>query len=368
VRGSDFFALLRELAFGGLVANKEVVKRTALLLFLLSHSPGQEVSLRSTSNLVLAPISVTDKEGKPVRGLEVQDLVVYDDSVPVRIRLEESVQPLSLAIVIQATRSSQIVLDKLRKEASLIGPLLTGDRGEAAVIAFADEVKVLQEFTGNADHVERVIRNLDAFGEGGSLIDSLEVSMRLLEQRRRERRRAILLVSEKHDRGSKENLEALVFLSQRSNATVYSLTFSPTKTGVAYAAPRYCDPNRKCRRCTCGNCAYHCDREKPEAVPSSQSGPMNLLALFGELKRGSQPDVPRVLSDLSGGAKWDFVRRQGIEEALQRIGADLHEQYLVTFPMSRREPGAYHRIRAEVKERPDLTVRTRAGYLEPAAE
>ncbi len=51
---------------------------------------------------------------------------------------------------------------------------------------------------------------------------------------------------------------------------------------------------------------------------------MNLLALFGELKRGSQPDVPKVLSDLSGGAKWDFVRRQGIEQALQRIGADLH--------------------------------------------
>ena len=344
------------------------MKRAALILLLLSRSPGQEISLRSTSNLVVAPISVTDKEGKPVRGLEVQNLVVYDDSVPLRIRLEESVQPLSLAIVIQATQSSQIVLDKLRKEASLIGPLLTGDRGEAAVIAFADEVKVLQEFTGNADRVERAVRNLDAFGEGGSLIDGLEVSMRLLERRKRERRRAVLLVSEKHDRGSKEALETLVSLAQRSNATVYSLRFSPTKTGFAYAAPSYCNPNRKCRRCTCGNCAYHCDREKPEAVPSSQSGPMNLLALFGELKRGSQPDVPKLLSDLSGGARWDFVRRQGIEQALQRIGADLHEQYLVTFPMSKRQPGAYHRIRAEVKERPDLIVRTRSGYLEPASE
>ncbi len=115
-----------------------------------------------------------------MRGLEVQDLVVYDDSVPVRIRLEESVQPLSLAIVIQATRSSQIALDKLRKEASLVGPLLTGDRGEAAVIAFADEVKVLREFTDDAYQVERAVRSLDAFGEGGSLIDSLEVSMRAI--------------------------------------------------------------------------------------------------------------------------------------------------------------------------------------------
>ena len=313
-------------------------------------------------------MSITDRAGEPVRGLAAQDLVVYDDTVPVRIRMEESIQPLSLAIVIQTTRSSQIVLDKLRKEASLIGPLLTGERGEAAVIAFAEEIKVLQEFTGNADKVERAIRNLDAFGEGGSLIDGLAVSMRLLQQRRQERRRAILLVSEKHDRGSKEKFEVLATLAERSNATIYALSFSPTRTGFAYRAPKYCDPKRKCRRCDCGNCAYHCDREIPDAVPSSQPGPMNLLALFGELKRGSQPDVPMALSTLSGGAKWDFVRRQGIEQALQRIGVDLHDQYLVTFPMSKTRPGSYHRIRAEVKGRPELTVRTRTGYFEYAAE
>jgi VWFA-related protein len=345
-----------------------LVKRVALFVLLLSALPAQDVSFRSTSRLVLTPISVTDREGNPVRGLEVQDLVVYDDSVPVRIRLEDSAQSLSLAIVIQATRSSQVVLDKLRKEASLIGPLLTGDRGEAAVIAFADQIKVLQEFTVNTDKVERAIQNLEAFGEGGSLIDSLTTSMRLLEKRKRERRRAILLISEKHDRGSKEKLETLVALADRSIATVYSLSFSPTKTAFAYKAPRYCDANRKCLRCTCGNCAYHCDRENLESIPSSQPGPMNLLALFEEWKRSSQQDVPLVLSKLSGGAKWDFARKHGLEQALLRIGSDLHGQYLVTFPMSKKQAGSYHKIRAEVKKHPELIVRTRMGYFEPAAE
>jgi VWFA-related protein len=346
----------------------DAVKKVALFVLLVSGLQAQDVSFRSTSRLVLAPISVTDRQGNPVRGLEVQDLVVYDDSVPVGIRLEDSAQPLSLAIVIQATRSSQIVLDKLRKEVSVIGPLLTGDRGEATVIAFANEVKLLHEFTRSADKIERAVQNLDAFGEGGSLIDSLTTSMRLLEKRRRERRRAILLISEKHDRGSKEKLEALVALAERSNATVYALTFSPTKTAFAYKAPKYCEVSRKCRRCTCGNCAYHCDRENPQSVPSSQSDSMNLLALFDEWKRSSQPDIPLMLSKLSGGAKWDFARKQGLEQALLRIAEDLHGQYLVTFPMSKKQAGPYHKIRAEVKGRPELIVRTRMGYFEPAVE
>jgi hypothetical protein len=74
---------------------------------------------------------------------------------------------------------------------------------------------------------------------------------------------------------------------------------------------------------------------------------MNLLALFDEWKRSSQPDVPLILSKLSGGANWDFARKQGLEQALLRIAEDLHGQYLVTFPMSKKQSGSYHRIRAE---------------------
>ena len=91
---------------------------------------------------------------------------------------------------------------------------------------------------------------------------------------------------------------------------------------------------------------------------------MSILALFGEAKRAAEPDLPRVLSSLSGGTSSMFLRKQALETALQRIGADLHEQYLLTFPMRHRQTGAFHRIRAEIKGRPDLIVRTRAGYVE----
>ncbi|HYP08554.1 MAG TPA: VWA domain-containing protein [Bryobacteraceae bacterium] len=344
--------------------------RIAVVALLTAVLIAQEKPLRTTTRLVVAPVSVTDRQGRPIESLNASDLVVYDNDVAVPAQVEDVLQPLSLAVVIQATGSAQSSLDKLRKETSLLGPLLIGDRGEAAVIAFAREVRVLQEFTGNVEKVESAIRELDAFGDGGSLVDAIATSMRMLERRPASRRRAILLISETHDRGSAESLEALVKMAERVNATLYALTFSPLKSKLANRAPVHCDyPERPCRRCTCGNCAKHCDRADPEKpVPSNIESSGGLLSIFVELKRKTQPDVPRALAALSGGATWEFLRKSGLEAALQRIGEDLHHHYTVTFPMARTQPGSFHKIRVEVRGRRNAVTRTRSGYYELADE
>jgi VWFA-related protein len=342
--------------------------RIVLLTLATAIVLAQEAPLRTTSRLVVAPLSVTDKQGRPVEALSAAELVVYDNDVAVHAQVEDVLQPLSLVVAIQATASAQSSLDKLRKEASLLGPLLVGDRGEAAVVAFADEVRVLQDFTGDIDKIEHAIRELDAFGGGGALIDGIATSLRMLEKRKPERRRAILLISERHDRGSNEELEAVVRLAERVNATLYALNFSPLKTMFANRAPKYCNPDRKCRKCSCGNCGLHCDRARPESIPSNTQSSGSLLSIFVELKRRTQPDVPKAFATLSGGTAGEFLRKQGIEEALQRIGEDLHHHYNVTFPMAKTQPGSFHKIRVEVRGRPDLSTRTRNGYYEIADE
>lgn len=343
--------------------------RTFPLLLATALLVAQDKPLRTTSRLVVAPVSVTDRQGRPVESLSTSDLVVYDNDVAVHAQMEDVLQPLSLVVAIQATGSAQSSLDKLRKETALLGPLLIGDRGEAAVVAFAHEVRVLQEFTGNVDKVESAIRELDAFGDGGSLIDAIATSLRMLEKRRPERRRAILLISETHDRGSTESLETLVRLAEGVNATLYGLTFSPFRTKFANRAPKHCDyPDRRCRKCSCGNCAMHCDRERPSEVPSNTQSRGSLLSIFSELKRKTQPDIPKALAALSGGSTSEFLRKQGLEAALQRIGEDLHHHYVVTFPMAKKQPGSFHTIHMAVRGRPDLVTRTRSGYYELADE
>ena len=353
----------------GLTHAKPVFSMRPILSFLtLAVVLAQDATVRSTARLVVAPLSVTGRSGRPVEGLRGRDVVVFDNDVPVQSQLEESIQPLSLVIVAQATATAQPALDKLRKEVSLIGPLILGDRGESAVVAFGAEVRIVQEFTSDIDLVERSIRNLDGRGSGGRVVDAVGTALRLLEKRSPQRRRAILLISEKHDRGSTESLESITRIAERVNALVYGLNFSPTKTAFAKNAPKYCDANRKCRHCTCGNCALHCDRERPSDVPDHKPGAFDILAVFGELKRQTQPNVPAALAKLTGGDTWDFVRRKGVAESVQRIGDDLHRQYVLTFPMARTAPGTYHTIRVTLPGRSDVAVRTRSGYYEMSDE
>ena len=107
----------------------------------------QDLQLHSQSDLVVAPVSVTNRKGASVEGLSGADLILYDNNVPRAIHVDDVFVPVSLVLVVQATGSALPVLEKLRKEASLLEPLIAGDEGDAALIAFASEIKVLNDFT-----------------------------------------------------------------------------------------------------------------------------------------------------------------------------------------------------------------------------
>ncbi len=332
---------------------------------------GQETVLRSKSELVLVPVSVTDHAGRYVRDLNEQDMVLYDDNVAQRIQLEDITLPISLAIVVQTTPESQIVLDKLRKATGVIGPMITGFRGEGAVVAFGKTVEVKQAFTSNDDDVARAIRRLDSTGAGAGIADAVMVALKMLAERPKERRRVLLVLSEKHDlRTAKERIGAAALLAQQENVTVYSVTFSPSLSQWTNKVPVYCDPpppSLKCRRCTCGNCGNQCDREdgKPqEFVPVQSSDSLNLGALVIAMQKAAQVNSGEMLAHYTGGEQTDFATKAGLDGVLDRIGRDVHSSYLVSFKPSNPQAGVFHAIRVEVRGRRDLVVRARPGYWE----
>jgi len=57
-----------------------------------------------------------------------------------------------------------------------------------------------------------------------------------------------------------------------------------------------------------------------------------------------------------------FHAAAGLEEAIERIGADLHNQYLVTYSPNNKDEGGFHEISVQVSGRRDVKVRTRPGY------
>ena len=96
--------------------------------------------------------TVTDRKGNLIDGLTVDDFIVSDDGIRQDIRLDTSdtvLAPVSLVVAIQCSGISAAVLAKINRVGGMIQPLVAGDRGRAAVIAFDDEVRVIQDFTGD---------------------------------------------------------------------------------------------------------------------------------------------------------------------------------------------------------------------------
>ena len=238
-------------------------------------------------------------------------------------------------LAIQTTASAHNILEKLSEETSLIAPLLTGEEGEAAVIGFADAPFVMQTFTADASAVENSVENLEVTGVGGSPIDAVLGALNLLAHREGDRRRVVLLISEKHDRTSKTHLEEALARAQRVNVTVYSVTFSP------FLAP-------------------FTNRE-----PTPATSDMNLTGVFTEMKHAGHKDVAGAFASSTGGREFSFVRKKGLEEAVQKVGEDLHGQYLISFQPHDLRPNEFHRIRVTVKGHADYNVRTRQGYWPP---
>src|SRR5665213_458376 len=167
-------------------------QKTLILAMAAAHCAAQDPVLRGKAELVLVPVSVTDRNGRYVRDLSERDLVLYVDNVPRRIQLEDVTLPLSLAIAVQTTPASEIVLNKLRKAAGVVGPMITGYKGEAAVLTFGNYIRVAQPFTSDEDEVARAIRHLDPTGSGAGTAEAATQAVKLLAARPGNRRRVLL--------------------------------------------------------------------------------------------------------------------------------------------------------------------------------
>jgi VWFA-related protein len=301
---------------------------------------------KSTATLVLAPTTVVDAQGQYVDGLEAKDLVLYDNNVLQPIQVDEAVYPISLVVAVQTSRNAQAVLDKLGGSGILFSELLAGDAGETAVITFSDQVNPLQEFTTDSDVLEKTMRRLRVEGAGAVTLDAIMQALKMLEQRRPERRRVILLIAEKRDRSSKLKFPGVLQEVQRQNVLIYWLAYSPALTAYS-ARPKTVeskDPSKN-----------------GEPIPYDGGSP-NLLNIIPELAHLSKPDAAQELSQATGGRTSSFLKKEALEAAIQAVAAEIHRQYIVSFQPRPSAAGQFHSIHVAVRGRPELVARTRAGY------
>jgi hypothetical protein len=105
-------------------------------LGIRAQDPVSDETIRATVSVVMAPVTVLDRHGEYVSGLQPQAFRLLDNSKEQKIQVDVAFQPISLVIAIQANDHVEGLLPKINKIGSLIQPMVIGDQGEAAVLAF----------------------------------------------------------------------------------------------------------------------------------------------------------------------------------------------------------------------------------------
>jgi VWFA-related protein len=304
----------------------------AILLTL--PSPAQDSKFHAETRVVIVPVSATDARGKPLDGLEAGDFSLLDNGVEERIALDvfdTGVAPISLVAAIQSSGISAAALAKIRKIGGMIQPLIAGDRGETAVLTFDKEIRWAQDFTTEprliADAFERIQTGEDMTAR---LLDALVESTEYM--RARKGRKIVAIVSESRDRGSKTKLADAVQAVQRDGVLVYAAKYS------AYATPF---------------------TAKPEDLPPPDSG--NLLTIFTELGRMGKKNTVEALALATGGEVLPFLTQGSLEKAIEKLGAEVHSQYLLSFTPDSKEAG-FHRLEVRVNGHGKVRLRWRQAY------
>ncbi len=199
------------------------------LICLAAVSPAQvpedDEIIKINTTLVSIPVVVTDRQGRHVSGLRAEDFTVFQNGKKQEIGFfatEE--EPLSVAVLLDTSRSAIDVIDKI-KSAAIDFIALLHPEDQAMIVTFDSKVKVLNSFTSNRAELERAIRNVEIGDRFGTVMRD---AVREVVDRRFAKvkgRKAIILLTDGKDFGSGENKTELLNSLEESDVLVYSVFY-----------------------------------------------------------------------------------------------------------------------------------------------
>ncbi len=348
---------------------KSMRKATIILICgaALAQSPpaadpkdDKDAVIRTNVNVVIAPTTVRDKKGEFIDGLQLQDFQLYDNNKLQRITADVRDEPLSLVIAVQKSSNLNDILPKIQRIGSMLNDLVAGQDGEVAVVAFDHRIQVAQDFTNETEKVSEALKKLVPGSANHAVIDAEMQCIRMLRNRPRDRRRVLLIIAEKRDRGSEARLREALTEAQFANVAIYSLDISSAMATLTTRG----------------------DPPPPPAIPTTaQHVPAgaaltpttidqnyylgNAIPVFVDIFKGVKSlfvdDTLDVFTRFTGGKEYAFVSERSLEKAVEGISQELHSQYLLSYMPNNQIEGGFHDIRVVVN-RNNLEVRTRPGY------
>jgi VWFA-related protein len=326
--------------------------------------PGQPVKqlpdqakISVESKMVQVFATVRDKHGQIVDTLTKDDFAVDEDGRPQTISYfaRENDLPLTAGLLVDTSLSQRRVLDDEVDASYAFLDHVLRDKDKAFVLHFDWEVELLQDITSSRQKLQAGLKAIkqpqmaDASdgsshhrGGGTLLYDAIYLASEEL-MKKQQGRKAVVVLSDGVDHGSKESLQTAIEAAQRANTVVYSILF---KDDHGYGQQS----------------GYGHGGGYGGGYPGGMGGHGGGHHRPQQEKR---PDGKKILDRISretGGRLFEVSKKETVDKIYSEIEQELRHQYVLGYAPDKTDTGAYyHKIHLTTKNK-DLVVQARDGY------
>ena len=277
--------------------------------------------------------SVHDKHGGLIANLSKDDFTVLEDGKPQAIKYftRETDVPLTIGLLVDVSASQRNLIDIERRAAHQFFSEVLRKKDEAFLISFGEDSELLQDYTNSPRLLQeglnqlRVNSGTSGFGpgpvptisqpRGTVLYDAVYLAAH--EKLRPEvGRKAIVLITDGVDQGSKLNIRDAIEAAQKADAVVYSIDYSD---------------------------------------PSAYGG-------GGIFFGGVSDSALRQISGDTGGRVFRVDRKHTLEDVFKQLQDEMRSQYSIGYtPTNPTKDGTFRRLDVKVSDK-NLKVQARKGY------
>ncbi|HQZ98447.1 MAG TPA: VWA domain-containing protein [Pyrinomonadaceae bacterium] len=319
--------------------------------------PEDDEVIRVETNLVTMPVSVLDRDGRFISGLQQKDFKIFEDGVEQKLDYFQSVeQPFTVILLIDVSPSTQFRIDEIQSAAiTFVDQLRPADK--VMVVAFDQHVQVMCPATNDRRVLRGAIQQAQ-FGDGTSLYEAVDY---VIQQQLRtiQGRKAVVLFSDGVDTTSRRaSYDSTLKDTEEVDALFYTIRYD-TSTDMYGGNNNPTPRTGRGGRVTMADILGAILTGGNVSVGSGGRGRGG--ANSAEYEKGRK--YLETLALNSGGRQFEAQSIYNVDAAFAGIAEELRRQYsLGYYPEAVGKVGDRKQIKIRVM-RPNVVVRAKNSYV-----
>ena len=308
--------------------------------------------IKTTSNLVMVPVSVTDQTGNAVQGLKVPDFRLLEEGKQQEISgIGDPEQvPLAIALLfdVSSSTSQKGFFASQQKAAATFLRLVMKPQDKAAIFTITAKPEVVQPLSSAEASAAKMLTIPAATSSvPTAFYDTVAAAAKYLEDNAPSNYRRVIVVLSDGDDNFSEQTKAASVAEARATLTG---TQAPPGTRAAL------QQGHQLAVAYVQKAVQQADAIFYSVNPGGPSIKLNQIAMRAERSMES-------IAESTGGAAFVPDSDQDLDRVFRQVAAELRGQYLLQYyGDSSASPGQFRKIQVAVPARGDVRVRARQGY------